>query len=249
MECFQYARNAYGPIEDFTGLTNLSKIDSIPGSGQDAVCYCGETETSLVFAFRGTDSVSDMFIDIQIYRDRTPSEMQVNEGYIHRGFHLQYQSIRSAIVEKIASTTKPLIFTGHSLGGALATLFALSAKVENPSRHVTCVTFGSPKVGNAAFVKAFEKVDVSSRVVNNHDGVTYRPTFGYAHVKNLKAISNASVENTVFTYIFGSSRDHSLTSYYKSLTEPGKPHDNMPLTILLVVIAGVIIAVRLYRRR
>ncbi len=250
LECFQYAKNAYGPIEEFTNLTGVILVNAATFSSQDALYYYGETTQKAVFAFRGTDSFADMFADIMIYRDKTPDEMQVAGGYIHRGFFLQYSSILSKVREKVALTSKPLIFTGHSLGGALATLFALTVKTENPTRHVSCCTFGSPKVGNKAFVNAFNsKVDVSIRIVNNHDGVTYRPTFGYAHVKGYKLIQNKSAENTLITYFVGSSQDHTLASYYKSLTEPGKPADSMPLTTLLFLLVGVIAVTSLCRRK
>ena len=40
-----------------------------------------------------------------------------------------------------------VICTGHSLGGALATLCAPWCAVEYPKADVRCITFGSPRVG------------------------------------------------------------------------------------------------------
>ncbi len=40
-----------------------------------------------------------------------------------------------------------VICTGHSLGGALATLCAPWCAIEYPKADVRCVTFGSPRVG------------------------------------------------------------------------------------------------------
>ncbi len=57
------------------------------------------------------------------------------------------------------------IFTGHSLGGAQATLAAACTSVQNPARSsrttmankiAAVITFGSPKVGNEAFVSAYD---------------------------------------------------------------------------------------------
>ena len=48
------------------------------------------------------------------------------------------------------SATK-LVVTGHSLGGAMATLFAMDLVVNEGVSDVSLVTFGSPRVGNAAF--------------------------------------------------------------------------------------------------
>ncbi len=44
---------------------------------------------------------------------------------------------------------------GHSLGGALATLCALWCRTRWPDAKVTCVTLGSPRVGNDAFRRRF----------------------------------------------------------------------------------------------
>jgi predicted lipase len=52
------------------------------------------------------------------------------------------------------STPTRVLCCGHSLGGALATLAATWASFEYPEADVRCVTLGSPRVGNPAFVDA-----------------------------------------------------------------------------------------------
>ena len=78
--------------------------------------------------------------------------------------------------------------TGHSLGGALCTLLAadLGASVKSGSRNftVTAINFGSPRVGNRAFVAMYnDLVPDSVRVVNGDDLVPTLPALlGYRHV-------------------------------------------------------------------
>ncbi|CAN0263726.1 unnamed protein product [Laminaria digitata] len=66
--------------------------------------------------------------------------------------------------------------TGHSLGGALATLATLDHQRRYPEAKVTMYNFGSPRVGNRAFAKLYDRfVGDSFRVVNNKDIVARLP--------------------------------------------------------------------------
>ena len=60
-----------------------------------------------------------------------------------------------------------LLFTGHSLGAAMATL---AASLQTPK---SLYTFGSPRVGDAAFVATLEKKSVERKYI-----VTSQTTIG-----------------------------------------------------------------------
>lgn len=75
-----------------------------------------------------------------------------------------------------------LYITGHSLGGALATLFGFYAAA-SPSLPlpVTIVSVASPRVGNINFLRSFVEMESQGklrhlRVANNKDPVTLAPT-------------------------------------------------------------------------
>lgn len=78
--------------------------------------------------------------------------------------------------------------TGHSLGGALATLFALelssSKLAKNGHIQVIMYNFGSPRVGNKRFADNYNQaVKNSWRVVNHRDIIPTVPRLmGYCHV-------------------------------------------------------------------
>jgi len=76
--------------------------------------------------------------------------------------------------------------TGHSLGGALSTVFAFqaAASTETWNLHlptpITCISFASPMVGNLAFRRAFQTLERRGRlrclrVTNSMDMFTQLP--------------------------------------------------------------------------
>uniref|UniRef100_A0A1I7ZCH7 Lipase_3 domain-containing protein n=1 Tax=Steinernema glaseri TaxID=37863 RepID=A0A1I7ZCH7_9BILA len=71
-----------------------------------------------------------------------------------------------------------VIFTGHSLGGALASIAAMRCVLDGrrTTEQVKLVTFGQPRVGNVDFaMKHDELVPYSFRVVHRLDVVPHLP--------------------------------------------------------------------------
>lgn len=76
-----------------------------------------------------------------------------------------------------------IIATGHSLGGAIATLAAASARAANGSADL--YTYGSPRVGNTAFVEYVESLPGGNyRLTHSADPVPLLPpsVLGYRHL-------------------------------------------------------------------
>ena len=149
---------------------------------------------------------------------------------VHSGFLAQYNSIKFSIVstlfghvlknrseyqdDEITSrhTSKRIVFVGHSLGGALATLAAAGTKALFPQLAIECFTFGSPRVGNAAFASYFDAViSKSVRCVHADDKVTKHPTLFYKHVGGELVVGAPSP--SWFLGFFGSIEDHRLGKY------------------------------------
>lgn len=101
---------------------------------------------------------------------------------VHSGFLKDYKSLSAVVLKQVAALNKNcptcrIILTGHSLGGALATIAAadLIVKGYTPSRF-TLYTFGSPRVGNTAFMNFFNsKVTDSFRITHANDPVVHVP--------------------------------------------------------------------------
>ena len=129
-----------------------------------------------VVTFRGTDSMRDARIDLSIW----PRKAQ--KGRIHRGFLTQWESIRRSIINEMnrPGTPQNIYVTGHSLGGALATIAALDMKKHMPNSNIVVWTFGAPRVGNAEFVQDFRNhIKESVRVIRRADPVPLVPPFPY----------------------------------------------------------------------
>lgn len=133
-------------------------------------------EEEVVIAFRGTEpsESADLKADLNAWPDQ--AELA---GWVHNGFQNALDKIWKDILKLLSNHYgKKISLCGHSLGGAMATIAASRLKDSNPKLY----TFGSPRVGNSDFVKAFSSV-VHYRFVNNNDIVPTIPMawMGYRH--------------------------------------------------------------------
>jgi hypothetical protein len=130
-----------------------------------------------ILAFRGTDPRSLLNLGTDI--NAVFTEWGASGGRVHQGFAGAARSISDPVtqwVESIQADCNQLILTGHSLGAAIATLFAT---LLGPAR---LITIGSPRVGDSAFVTSLGSMDVM-RYVDCCDIVTELPPeiLGYKH--------------------------------------------------------------------
>ncbi|CAM8976270.1 unnamed protein product [Rhodiola kirilowii] len=67
------------------------------------------------------------------------------------------------------------------MGGAMASLCGLDLAVNHDANEVQVITFGQPRIGNAAFASYYSQlVPNMIRVTNNHDIVPHLPPY-YTH--------------------------------------------------------------------
>jgi len=162
-----------------------------------------QSRRRLIVAFRGTSDFGDVLVDIAA----VPRELG-ELGTVHDGFSRAYASIREALHAVLArgclgdAEGWEVLFTGHSLGGALSTLASLDFAREggldcltadsSPSlpatlkgASLTACTFGAPRVGSARLCAACdESVPNTWRIYSSSDIIpTVPPTtlFGFRH--------------------------------------------------------------------
>ena len=161
--CAELARLAYykfdtqlEALKAALGALGLTLIDHISERRlpYDSQAFAAsDAAGTLWLAFRGTDSSGpwDLITDLLALPLRWPRV----PGRVHHGFREGYELLHERIATWLTGNPHSrMIVTGHSLGGALATLCA--------ALHPDCelVTFGAPAVGDAAFAAGFEGRDV-----------------------------------------------------------------------------------------
>ncbi len=144
--------------------------------------FIAEGRDIRLVAFAGTDPVvlANWLTDLNTLP--TPDGM-------HAGFEAALNAVWPALGAMLQANTtgKPLFFTGHSLGAALAVLAA------RRTRDFTGVdgvyTFGMPRCGGDSFAGDYEAIlgGRTYRLVNGHDVVPTVPPsrFGFRHVGRL----------------------------------------------------------------
>lgn len=142
-------------------------------------------------SFRGTSSWVDVLHDLDTRS--VPVDLAHSSVYrnatVHAGFRFKFFSIKNALesaIQQKADKFDSLVVTGHSLGGALATLSAPYLAELLPNTKITCISFGSPRVGNEKFVEWFKsKVHSNVRLLNENDPVPHLPLGpAYHHVSD-----------------------------------------------------------------
>ncbi len=117
---------------------------------------------------------------------------------IHPGFATAWEEISDDVLAALQSATAlypahDIIVTGHSLGGAVATIAAGHLRQEG--FFIDLYTYGSPRVGNLAFVTFITNQDGEEyRVTHSDDPVPQVPPMflSYRHVSPEYCPSNSS---------------------------------------------------------
>lgn len=162
------SRRACGiAYSNFTGADPLDRV----------VVYPSRLGDTVYVAFAGTETRADAATDVDVADVQVP--WLASPGRAHRGFSRMYDSLRAAVKQRLsarvkeqAATARQVVFTGHSLGGALAYLAALDYATNTPGALPSrVVTFGAPQVGDRNLVTKINAAAAVVRVVNPFDPV------------------------------------------------------------------------------
>ena len=187
--------------EDFEKKENLKKnieflrmkLEKIYDK-EDTQAILVSNKDFLVLAFRGTEtnSIKDIKTDLKakLIHHKTNSQ---TKGKVHAGFSKAFEQIAADIQKNLAEKKyqeKSLFITGHSLGGALATV--AMKRLSHRAGISACYTFGSPRIANKNWIVGI-KTPIY-RLVNAADPVPMLPPsfFGYFHCGNMRYLTNCA---------------------------------------------------------
>lgn len=181
--CAEMSRLAYaergqaGPVLTSIGFTERLWFGGTRGKerrqtrGADGFIATRDDAPLTVLAFRGTqsDKLEDILTDaMTTAQPWDPAHPE--RGQVHEGFARGCAAVRETVRPVLKAHGGPLLITGHSLGAGLATL----AAADHLDRAPALITFGSPRVGDAAFAGPLSGLTVH-RFVDCCDLVTRIP--------------------------------------------------------------------------
>lgn len=176
--------------------------------------YVAHNKDFAVLAFRGTeaDRMADIRADANAVQTTCPTG-----GRVHSGFKEHYDDAERQVEELLDDEKikdKPLFITGHSLGGAVATM--ATRRLSNEHKIAACYTYGAPRVGTEEWVTQIKSPIY--RIVNSADPVPMVPLSGIVIFFLVKAFRIAGslipipgIE-PVFTWI-GNLLERNLSGY------------------------------------
>jgi hypothetical protein len=168
------------------GDYGLELVKWIEHKKSDTQGFVATKNKSIYVVWRGSESKKDFQNDASI--DKVPF---INEGEkVHIGFKSSWESVVGdtydaidTALENLQGKATDIVVCGHSLGGAVATLYAHSIKKHYPHYNIKSVTIGSPRVGNKIFKENYDNSGIDTlRIVHNNDLVTHTPYIGFQHV-------------------------------------------------------------------
>ncbi|KAJ3410186.1 hypothetical protein CcCBS67573_g00886 [Chytriomyces confervae] len=200
-----YAQSAFCPFTQLetwncttcsrgsNGTTHVNTFGGSPFAASGYTAANPATDTIIV-AFRGTNSLDTWISDLLIAKPDYDLPSAPPGTKVHYGFLSLWHPVRDQVIANVTLLldlfpTAHVIFTGHSLGGALATIAAADIfqhmEYRLPPSRITLLTFAQPRVGNPTFAQWVNSFQFSrtQRVTNQDDWTPHLPPLfsGFKH--------------------------------------------------------------------
>ena len=236
-----FVQAAYGQFVSAPGVVNPDSIAlpagyslvrtiqmaDVSGSAPVFVGFlaAGGTPRTQVIALRGTATAAEWIDDL--HWAPVPFAQVRGGGRVAEGFHDLYDTFTAMVpgqsgvaagvggLVPAIDPSAPLVVTGHSLGGALATLLVADLAA-NSGLAPQAWTFASPRVGDADFAARYaELTTVSWRIYNLLDLV---PSFPRDPVDDYQHVNTGYSVNSLPDARWSLGCAHALNTHLKCLT-------------------------------
>ncbi|KAK2463203.1 hypothetical protein APHAL10511_004858 [Amanita phalloides] len=201
----QFARAAYCPTRVLSNWSCGQACSALSGFQPSLVGGDGNAiqnyivgywpnQDAVVVAHEGTDPTKllSVLTDVKIrlvQLDPTLFPGVSSAVLVHEGFRNEHAQTASKILAQVKilfaqHNTNKLRLIGHSLGGAIAELDSLFFATNIPGIRIKTVTYGTPRVGNAAFAHLIDlHIPDFHRVNNEKDVIPTVPAqfLGFSH--------------------------------------------------------------------
>lgn len=147
----------------------------------NAVIFQDDARQELIVAFSGTQNPAQLTHEIVGSLPVNYGLHDIEGASVMKYFYTHYSAFSDWLEDELRAVDRSnykLVFTGHSLGGALAVHAATDMLLENihPTNNMRIYTLGQPRVGNKAFSKVLtDAVQDNFRIVHNKDLVVHIP--------------------------------------------------------------------------
>jgi hypothetical protein len=172
-----------------------------PESGSRGMVSYNTNLNAIFVNFKGIETVGEVFKGAQFWKsslslDDWLDNEDLDTIKIHAGFAKLYEFYRPTIIAPILKLarrypTYKIVFSGHSMGGALALICAVDYyELFMESDRIFVYTFGKPRVGNKRWADHVNNLPFTNRifrVVTEGDIIAQLPfrSMGYEHEKQI----------------------------------------------------------------
>lgn len=202
----QLSKDAYNDDIQVLGYHTATIFDK----NTDTTCFILSNDKDQIVVFRGTK------VTVTNYQDMITNLRCKPLHGVHKGFLEAYNSVSKALHVAV-DTNKTTVFTGHSLGGALAQIGHTDFML--PSSR--CVVFGAPRVFQKDLARTFNRME-GKRIIRYEtasDPIPYLPpySFGYRHIGTMKG--GTSFIDFLTTNLKNKLQAHCIDNYINNINQ------------------------------
>ncbi|KAH3724911.1 hypothetical protein DPMN_050738 [Dreissena polymorpha] len=186
------------PGEDYSLVVAIGSKCNM-GTTEYKECFAfvaiSKTRKEILISFRGTAGDNDQIVDEALHWGKVPfgdNDVRVNK-YFNNSFTKLYDPCVLNSVKELVVRNRDynVVVTGHSLGGAMASLAAYALVTRNvvDKRRLFLYTYGMPRVGNKEYAYYHDRlVSNSWRIINGKDIVPRLPLISQGFYHHQKAV-------------------------------------------------------------